>query len=113
MLTLYAQVTSGAYCKVTSNFSVNLISGPCIGSDFAATIFFSWSVDCSSRAFELFTIGTTPAYLIRLSCPNFLTYLFLFFLQEYKVFGFITVSLFSFLSLFLSFLIQLPQTAPL
>ena len=76
-----------------------MIQGPCISWDFAATISFSWSVNCSSLALKLFILDTTKAYLIGLSCPNFFYIPFLFFLQEYKVFGFIVVSLISFFSM--------------
>ena len=90
---------------------MKLVRVPCISWDFAATISFSWSVNCSSRlALKLFILDTTPAYIIGLSCPNFLLIFSFFFLQQYKVFGFIFVSdFFSFLcNNVLTFLSQHP-----
>ena len=75
----------GCACFVRTNFIgwllwcyekfFNLICGPCISWDFAATISFSWSTNCSSLALKLFILDTTTAYLIGLSCPNFFTHL--------------------------------------
>ena len=61
---------------------------------FRGDIYLPWSVNCSCRAFELFIRDTAPAYLIGVSRTNVLTYLFVFFLQKYKVFGFNIVSVF-------------------
>ena len=72
---------------------------------FRGDIYLPWSVNCSCRAFELFILDTAPAYLIELPRANVLTYLFVFFLQKYKVFGFIIVSVsFLFLSQLSNFL---------
>ena len=44
---------------------------------FRGDIYLPWSVSCSCRAFELFILDTAPAYLIKLSRANVLTYRFL------------------------------------
>ena len=92
MLASYLQITLGAaiMLRVISPFD------PCslYQLGFCGDIYLPWSVNCSCRAFELFILDTAPAYLIGLSRPNVLTYLFVFFLQKYKVFGFIIVSVF-------------------
>ena len=91
-LASYLQVNLGAaiMLRVISLFD------PCslYQLGFRGDIYLPWSVNCSCRAFELFRLDTAPAYLIGLSRPNVLTYLFVFFLQKYKVSGFIIVCVF-------------------
>ena len=82
----------GCCYNVTSNFSIWFVFLVSVG--FRGDIYLPWSVNCSCRAFELFILDTAPAYLIGLSRPNVLTYLFVFFLQKYKVSGFIIVCVF-------------------
>ena len=82
VLALYEQVTSCTCYKVTSNFSIWSVVLVTYQLGFRGDYyFFSFSVNCGSRAFTSFILDTSPAYLIGLSCCPifFLIFYFSFF----------------------------------